>query len=281
MAGVLAGLPSRVALSVGAGLGGSVAWPLRFRRHVVVEQISEAFPDRPPAWVEETARACYRHFGREISELARLGRSGGAGLRERVAGGEEVLARYRERVPAGRGALIVTGHIGNWEVAGAFLAACGIGLSAVVKRQRNRLFDEYLARQRRSLGVEPVYMEQARHGIRDALAAGRAVALVADQDAGRRGLFVPFLGRSASTFGGPAKLALGRGVPLFFGSVVRDGEGYRALLEPVDEPPAGPEAVRELTARWVARLERLVRLHPDQYLWFHRRWKTRERSGIA
>jgi KDO2-lipid IV(A) lauroyltransferase len=101
-----------------------------------------------------------------------------------------------------------------------------------------------------------------------------SVALVADQDARGRGVFVPFLGRPASTFRGPARLSLETGAPLFFGAAIRDGDGYRAVVEPVESDLSGPEAEVDLTRKWVARLEAWVRRHPDQYFWFHRRWKT-------
>jgi KDO2-lipid IV(A) lauroyltransferase len=118
-------------------------------------------------------------------------------------------------------------------------------------------------------------MSEARSRIPEAVAEGKAVALVADQDAGRRGIFVPFLGRPASTFRGPARLALTCAVPLFFGAVVRVEDGYAAVLEHIEAPTPGPDAEAELTRRWVSRLQSRVERMPDQYFWFHKRWKTK------
>lgn len=268
----LATLPARLSRSLGSGAG-RLAWAAGTRRSIVEEQLSAAFPGQPPDWVRTTASACYRHFGREISAIARLGRHGGESLLPMVKQGEDAVALFRDVVGEG-GALIVTGHIGNWEVAGAYLAAAGLDMAAVVKEQRNQAFDRRLVDTRRRLGIEPIYMQDARDRIPSALSEGKSVALVADQDAGRRGVFVPFLGRPASTFRGPARLALACGVPLFFGAAVRDGDGYAALLELVPRPDPGPDAEAELTRGWVARLEAQVRRLPDQYFWFHRRWKT-------
>ncbi|MFQ5889950.1 MAG: lysophospholipid acyltransferase family protein [Gemmatimonadota bacterium] len=277
--GVLSALPEEAAHAIGSTLGRLAYAPLRFRRHVVEAQIAAAFPERSPGWVRETARACYVHFGRETSAIARLGRFDPVRLRSCTAGGSEAMATYRSCVPSGRGAIIVTGHIGNWELAGAFLASAGVPLAAVVKRQRNRRFDRHLAALRAGAGVPQLYMEDVARGVPRALSEGRSIALVADQDARSRGVFVTFLGRDASTFRGPARLALAHRVPLLFGALVREADGYRAVVEPVEIPPDGPGAVRELTARWVGCLERQVRRRPEQYFWFHRRWKSAAGSG--
>lgn len=270
--GLLTTLPRSGARAAGRGIG-RAAHALGVRRGVVERQIAEAFPTRPAAWVRATARRCYRHFGGELAALARArSEFRPRWLVERMAGGERLLAVWEEATDPGRGALMVTGHLGNWELAGAAAAAHDIPISAVVKSQRNRRVDRHLDDLRRGLGVEPIPMHRAGRGVPEALERGRAVAMVADQDALSRGVFVPFLGRRASTFRGPASLALRYEVPLLFGVMVRDGEGWRMIVEPVET--RGRDE-RSLTAAWVRLLEREVRERPEQYLWFHRRWKTR------
>lgn len=270
---VLGALPRGPADRFGLSAG-SAAWRLGTRRDVVEQQIAAAFPDESPEWVARTTRECYRHFGREIAAIARIGRTGGQHLLSRFPSGEGAVALHRE-VTRGGGAIIVTGHIGNWEVAGSYLAAAGLPMAAVVKRQRNPAFNERMLETRRRSGVEPIYMQDARTRIPEALRRGMTVALVADQDAGQRGVFVPFLGRAASTFRGPARLALSQDVPLFFGAAVRVGPDYGWVLEEIQRPSPGEDAELEYTRRWVGRLEAQVRLRPEQYFWFHRRWKTR------
>ncbi|MBI4545107.1 MAG: lysophospholipid acyltransferase family protein, partial [Gemmatimonadetes bacterium] len=117
----------------------------------------------------------------------------------------------------------------------------------------------------------------ARQGLA-ALRAGRVVAFVADQDARRAGLLVPFFGRPASTHRGPAVLALRARAPLFLGYSLRaPGRSYRGLLEEVVVSREGEvdDVVLRLTAAYTARLEQAVRAAPEQYFWHHRRWKTR------
>ena len=120
-----------------------------------------------------------------------------------------------------------------------------------------------------------------RSRLADLIQSGTSVALVADQDAGNRGLFVPYLGRLASTFRGPARLSMSTGAPLFFGAAIREGDRYRAILEPVETGLTGNDAELDLTRNWVQRLETWVRRVPDQYFWFHRRWKTQPPESSA
>lgn len=272
-------LPQGVAQSLGSSLGLTAA-RVRFRWDVVQEQIAAAFPERSPDWVRETAIGAYRHFGREMVQMTRFGPRFVSRVEKYITGKDEPIDRLRAATADGRGALIVTGHVGNWEMAGAYLSHYGFPISAVVKRQSNEAFDRYLWNTRREIGIEPIYMEESYVRIPQAIDRGRLVALVADQDAGPRGIFVPHLGRMASTFRGPAKLALTLGVPLFFGAAVRDGKGYRGVLERVETGVGSPndtEALRRITTDWIGKLDRLVREVPEQYFWFHRRWKSRPR----
>jgi KDO2-lipid IV(A) lauroyltransferase len=283
------------------------------RRDVVERQLRASFPSRPETWIQSVVAGCYGHFGRELAALARMGRLRPARLVERTADAREARATWEEATGGRSGGIMVGGHLGNWELAGALLAALGIPVTAAVRSQTNRRVDRRLTRLRRSLGIEPVPLARAGRRLGQVLDEGRAVALVADQDAGRHGVFVPFLGRPASTFRGPARLALRHDVPLLFGAYVREGEGYRLVLERV-QADAGPDAgagaapdgsagrsagggnaarasdgagratsaedreVR-LTRAWVARLEQGVRRRPEQYFWFHRRWKTAPSDG--
>jgi len=277
--GALWALPARAGLALGAAAGG-LARVLGVRREVALRHVAAAFPERDEAWARGVVEACYRHFGREAAALARLSRVDPGRLAAAAAGSERLAAllEVRERPPAGRpggGRIVVTGHLGNWELAGAVVAGLGYPVVAVVKPQANRRFDRRVEALRRRLGIETVPMASAGRRLPAALAGGAVVALVADQDAGSRGVFVPFLGRPASTFRGPARLALREDVPLLFGGLVRDGAGYRVVVEPVERPGPGPGAEEELTRRWTSRLEAAVRERPGQYFWFHRRWKTR------
>jgi KDO2-lipid IV(A) lauroyltransferase len=180
----------------------------------------------------------------------------------------------------GKGVILVTGHYGNWEIAAATVASRGIPIGAIVRRQGNRLVDARLNELRRRLGVETIYQSEAPSRVPRLLRRNGVVGIVGDQDARRSGVFVPFFGRPASTHRGPAVFALKLGAAVF--SCVarrRPGEGvtYDVMGERVPVVRTGDlEAdTHALTADLAARLEAQVRVAPEQYFWFHRRWKTR------
>lgn len=260
--------------------------PLGIRRAVVEEHLRASFPERDERWIRETAAASYAHLGREGIAMLRLAALSPEEVRARteIEGLDGLLAA----VEAGQGAVMVTGHLGNWEIGGAALAVRGVPIDVVAQRQSNPLFDRLVVETRERLGMRVIPRGRAtRQGLRS-LREGRVVALVADQDARGAGAFVPFFGRLASTHRGPALLALRTGAPLFVGlGMIRTPEGgYRARIEEVVVEREGEvdDVVHRMTAAFTARLEAGVRAAPDQYFWHHRRWKSRppeERAPVA
>lgn len=281
---VLRSLPESWALGAGALLGWVAGAVLRIRRPVVDENLTRAFPDRDEGWRRRVAVASYRHLGREAVATFRLS---GEPREVMVAHTEVVgLDALREALADGRGAVVASGHLGNWEVGGAALASRGVPVDAVAFRQRNRLFDRDLVANRERLGMRVIPRGEASRAVFRSLEKGRVAALVADQDAGRRGLFVDFFGVPASTARGPAVFSLRSGAPLFLAiALVLPGRPYRCRLhlEPVAYEPRGDVStdVRGLVRAQVLALEAWVRDHPEQYFWQHRRWKTRPRPPAS
>jgi KDO2-lipid IV(A) lauroyltransferase len=265
-----------------AALGRFAYRRLRIRADVAEDQLRRAFPERDDAWIRRTAEASYEHLGREGMAMLRLSRQG----KEEVLAATEVegLDAVREAVAAGRGAIIMTGHFGNWEIGGAALAARGIPMDVVARRQKNPYVDRLINEARARLGMTVIRQGGATRAALRGLRKGHAVALVADQDARRRGVFVDFFGIPASTHRGPAVLALRSGAPVFMGTAVRrPGGGYRVRLARVPIPPGDdPEARADrLTAELTRSLEAAIRGEPGQYLWQHRRWKTTPEGGAV
>jgi Kdo2-lipid IVA lauroyltransferase/acyltransferase len=260
----------------GAALGRFGYRPLGIRRRLVENQIRASFPDRDDAWVRRTARACFEHLGRETVALLRMSR---LTPDEMVARTEVINLELGDvAVRGGRGVVVVAGHLGNWEMGAAMMAARGYPVSAVVARQRNPLFDDWIVSVRERMGVEVIERSRASREALRALRRGNIVAFVADQNAGPGGVFVPFFGRLASTHRGPALMAVRTGAPLLLAVPIRCGEDrYCMRLEAVDVDRAGEldDVVHRLTAAFTARLEAAIRATPEQYLWLHRRWKTR------
>lgn len=271
-------LPEPLALGAGALVGHLAGTLLRIRRRVVDGNLALAFPQQPARWRNRVARAAYRHVGREGVALLRLARMEAAELRERVTFGG--LERLIEAVESGRGVVLVAGHLGNWEIAGASLTAQGLPVDAVAQVQHNPLFDAALVGTRERLGMRVIPRGEAlRDGLRS-LRKGRILGLVADQNVRSGGIFVDFFGVPASTPRGPGLFALRTGAVVVTIMGLREPGArsrYRVDLDVVPVPPAsdGEEAIREVMESCNRTLERYILAAPEQYFWFHKRWKTR------
>ncbi|MDX1495436.1 MAG: hypothetical protein R3253_15315, partial [Longimicrobiales bacterium] len=147
-------LPEELAAGAGALLGRFAGSVLRIRRRVVDEHLAHVFPDRSPSWRARVARASYAHLGREAVMLFRMASWSEDKLRDRTR--MEGLAVVQEALEESGGAVLLTGHIGNWEVGGAALAARGIPLDVVGKGMANRRFEADLFRARERLGVRVI-----------------------------------------------------------------------------------------------------------------------------
>lgn len=276
MVGALHVVPWSVAGRLGATLGTLGYRPLGIRARVVEKQIAAAFPELSTREVKALARASFAHLGRATIETALLpaiGREGVLDLVESTSGWDLI----EQALAAGKGAILVTGHLGNWELAGAYVAARGVPLDAIVRGMANPLFDHYLNATRARIGMAVVRDREAVRRTPRALREGRAVAFVADQGVmGLASTFVPFFGRPAKTPRGAAVFAVRYGVPVLFVAAIRQPSGrYRVSAEPVPVVDTGDRErdVDAIVARYTAVLERWVRSAPEQYFWHHRRWR--------
>lgn len=261
----------RLSFASASGFGARVGRlgyrPLGIRRAVVERQLSAAFPDWTPERVAAVARESYGHLGRTSIETAILPSYGGREIIE-LFEAVEGWSIVEERLARGRGLILVTGHLGNWELGGAYLAARQLPIDAVARHMANPLFDRYLTRTRQRIGMTVVHDEEAVRRVPRSLRAGRAVAFLIDQGAvGLASTWVPFFGRYAKTPRGPAVFALRLDAPIVFGAAVRQPSGrYRLTFEPVDAVDTGDREadVDRIVGDYTAALERWVRRTPEQ-----------------
>ena len=277
-------LPWLRAGQLGAAIGTLGYRPLGIRRSVVESQLRASFPELPHDEILRISKASYAHLGRTAIETALLPSLTSAQIIDLVphVTGWEVI---EERVRLGRGIILVTGHLGNWELGGAYLAARGIPVDAIVRHMANPRFDRYLNVTRARLGIRVVYDDQAVRQTPRALRDGRLVAFLADQGVlGLASTFVPFFGRLAKTPRGPAVFALRLDAPVVFGASIRKPDGrYHLAFEPVEVTRTGDRErdIDAIVTRYTAVLERWVRVAPEQYLWQHRRWRRQPTSAAA
>jgi KDO2-lipid IV(A) lauroyltransferase len=271
-------LPEGLAVRAGAIAGWLAGVVLRIRRRDADRHLSLAFPDESSVWRRRVARRSYVHLGREAAVIVRMPRWTAEQLigRVRFVGVE----RVREAADEGIGVVLLTGHLGNWEIAGASLAAMGFPLDVVGKGMANRSFERDLFRLRERLGMRVIEMSDAPKGVLRSLGRGRVVAMLGDQNAHKHGVFVPFFGRPAATPRGVALFALRTGVPVFVGFAIRDrgwSQTYTVEVRRLPHVATGvlEDDVRGFLLAYHRLLEDAIRGAPDQYFWQHRRWKTR------
>jgi KDO2-lipid IV(A) lauroyltransferase len=276
---LLGALPAGPRLEVGALLG-SLAYRLAGReRRRAIEHLERAFGgEKEPQELRRIARESFRNLGRSAAEICGLWRAPSSAVLDLVEPGD-APARADALLAGGRGLVVVTAHLDNWELLGAFSAQAGYPLTAVARRIYFEKYDRLAMEMRRKFGLDIIYQDESPRKLLRALRDGRMLALLADQDIRRvDGLFVPFLGKPAYTPTGPVSLALSGNVPLVLIHTVRNEGGKHSLFmsEPIEfDRSDKARALLEGTRAWTALLEQSIRRWPEQWVWMHRRWRTR------
>ncbi len=275
------GLSQRSALILGGRLGGFFYRHIPIRREVAFKNLQRAFGDqKTKTELQKIAEQNYRHFGQTLLEFARIPTLRKDRIFEQIPVKNKHI--LEEALSLERGVLVLSGHFGNWEYLAAVAAQIGPPLYAVFKEQKNKKVDALIKEQRTSLGMLPLKVKGgAARGILSAIRSGAKVLILFDQDAGGKGRFVDFLGTPASTSDGAARIAIKYNVPAVFAYGARNKKGQIVVtFERFPEPNTfenSDQGIEKFIRTYNSRLEKLIRQHPEQYFWMHRRWLTWER----
>lgn len=267
---------------------GSAFYHVNPKRRARAEQnIQRAFPE----WDEPRVRDCAKRSMQYMFRLAmvdalvmpRLIRPDNWNTHIELGDISAVVDRLLNREPA----LFITGHCGNWELLGYTLATLGFPIAALARPIDNPLINDWLLGIREASGMRIITKWGATKELQATLDRGGQIGFIADQNAGDGGLYVPFFNRLASSYKSIALLAMRYDVPVIAGVAHRVGEQFRYRLDITDiiTPDAWadqPDPLFYITARYNRAIELMIRRHPEQYLWLHRRWKSRpkfERQG--
>ena len=313
-------LPRRIHQALAHGIGFTTYWVLPRERSEVFKHLREAFG-------EEESEARYRKIGQDafinlmksamdVFCFPKLNRE----RIERLVRCEGGTSKLDQALEQGKGAIVLTGHIGNWELLAAYFRLLGYPGCLVGRRIYYEPFDQVLVTLRRSALVSTIYRDESPRQVLEELKQNHTVGISADQDIDSvEGIFVPFFGRPAWTPIGPAKISLASGAPIVPAFMIHEKSGYRLFIEdpiwPMTSPPACPpptgggvsfemqeraerfetrscqtgggmkhtskdETVRYITEAWSKVVERYVREYPDQWVWMHNRWKTKDESQV-
>jgi KDO2-lipid IV(A) lauroyltransferase len=260
---------------------GELMWRVdRRHRRIACGHLRLSFPDWPEHRVQRIARkSMYNmvYLGLELLFTPRLIRPDRWSRHVRLKNMAELI---RILVRQETGVILLSGHFGNWEVIGYLMATLGFPTVSVFRPLDNPYVNEYVMGVRERTGQSLLYKKGAAYGMSDVLQQRGALAFVADQDAGRKGLFVDFFGRPASTYRSIALMAIRHRVPVVVGYGRRLGDGFEfeMAVQRIIHPRewAGREDEQTwITQEFTRELEQVVRAAPEQYLWVHRRWKHR------
>ena len=262
----------------------SLGWRLAGRtRRRMLAHLAMAFPLLTPAEREVLGRNSLRHLAWLVAEMLAV-RSYDAALESYVTFAPGAEARLREVMAAGRGLVMVSGHVGHWELLARRLVRADIPCATVARSGTSPVLHSLLARFRAEGKFEVLLRDEPRtaRAIIRCLRQGKLLGLLIDQDTAVQGVFVPFFGRLAWTPRAAGDLALRFRAPV---AVIwsrrrgpRAGDGHELAIEVVpydaDAPDREAESVR-ITATCTAILEAAIRARPEEWVWMHERWKTR------
>jgi KDO2-lipid IV(A) lauroyltransferase len=283
---VLTTFEARDNLRAAGAIGQAIYYISKRHRERAMIHLRMAFPDKNEEQLKELAIDCFEHFVQLVVEVCHTPRLIGYDTwHERIALGP--LAPAIRMLNEGKPAILITGHLGNWEVLGSLLAILGYEVDAVARPLDNPLVNDWLLGIRQKRGLRIITKWQASDRMMEVLRNGGALGIIADQNAGEKGMFVPFFGKLASTYKSVGLLAMRQKVPVVCGYAHRVGNdccyelGVEDIIEP-DQWANQPDPLFYITARYMRAIENMVRRVPKQYLWMHRRWKTRpahEKAG--
>jgi len=245
------------------------------RRNVALTNLGIAYPESDPSWRREVVKKLYFNLSLSVMEFLILTKNPKAVSKwVTKVEGEEHLENLSK---SGRGTVLLTAHMGNWELLAAWLACKGYPLVAGVRDPNDVHVSKLLAYYRKALGVETIPKKSLLLKGAKLLKQGKFIGILADQDGGTDGIRVSFMGKVASTVGGPAALSLLTKAPVIPIVSYRIAPYEHEILvlppiEPLYELPR-EEAIREMTIKFNDILEGFIRRSPEQWLWLHRRWR--------
>ncbi len=271
---ILNRLPRTWALALGRLLGVLVYLTLPYRKDVARENLTRAFPQLSIRQRRALLKRTYRHFGMVLMDFIRIPALSANALDSIVDFDESHIREAREQ---GSGAVIMSGHLGNWEQGILSIGRRGYPLTTVVVRQQGP-GGSFLETVRNATGSRTMSKRTPIHTMLRLLKEGNFLGMAGDQDARKRGVWVTFFGYPSSRPRGPAVFALRTGAPMLFcWCRLQKDRRYQLDSVPINTenlPRKRGQAIQSLTQRYTDALEEAIRRHPEQYFWFHRMWKT-------
>ncbi len=276
---LLGSVPRSLGRRLGAGIGAAAFHLLGRLRRVGLRNLQLAYPEWTAEQRGTTLRCVYRNLGWLLAEFCRM-----SGYTREQAGGfieYDGLEHYLAARERGNGVLVLTGHLGAWELSSFYHSLAGMPMGLVIRRLDNPLVDAFVNRIRCLHGNRVIHKDDFARGLISAMRAGETVGILMDTNmTPPQGVFVPYFGTLACTASGLARVALKTDAAVLPGFLLWDEARSKYILrfgermELIRSGDANADVLAN-TAAFTATIERYVRQNPEQWLWMHRRWKTR------
>ncbi|WP_242462860.1 lysophospholipid acyltransferase family protein [Persephonella atlantica] len=264
-------LSRETALELGEKIG-STFWRLGYRKKVILKNLDIAFPEKEKEWKEKTGEKSLQSIGRTLVEFPKLPEY----VKNKDIDRIFVIEEGEEILKEKGGKIIVSAHIGNWELGGAGISRKYGKIVSLAYRLKNKKLNSLITQIRESSGMKIIFHDQPLKDFLKALREGMTIVFLVDQNALRhRGVFVDFFSLPASTVSFPAKLSAKYGYPIIFSYQYYDFKTriYKGVVKNLEIPDR--KDVKSIVQSYTKEVEIAVRKHPEQYFWVHKRWKTR------
>ncbi len=272
-------LPEKLSYTLAFFVGTKAFWILKRERKKTEQHLKKAFgPLLNDDQVSEIARKMFCNFSKTAVDICRFPKLTRAYLESIVRVEPEEIERLDQALLHEKGVIALTGHLGNWELLGAYICLSGYPGRLVGRKIYYDRYDQVVVYLRSEALLPTIYRHSSARTIVRELRKNHIVGISADQNVDHlEGINVPFFGEPAWTLVAPARLSLASGAPIIPMFMVHEESGYRLIIE----EPIWPvrmedkqESVRQLTFEWSRVMEKYIRKYPEQWTWMHNRWRA-------
>ena len=239
------------------------------RKNTALKNLKIAFPDKSDEWINTTLKKCYSFFTYNFLQFLAFPFEPNS-IEIEVVGKKYLNNAINEN----SGTVLVSAPFGSWEILGYWFGINNYPLVGIAQKQKNKGANLFFEEKRQLSGTKQVYRKSSMDSLYEILNANKILGLVSDQDARGKGVFVDFFNKPASTHKGAALFHLNTNASLIFGICVRKNIGkYRVEFIPINPKK---KSIEDITQLYTTIIEQSIKKYPEQYFWFHNRWKTKQ-----
>ena len=239
------------------------------RKKTALKNLKIAFPDKSDEWINTTLKKCYNFFIFNFLQFLAFPFDPNS-IEIEVVGEKHLKNAINQK----KGTVLVSAHFGSWEILGHWFGKNSYPLVGIAQRQKNKGANLFFEEKRQLSGIKQVYRKSGIDSLYEVLDANKILGLVSDQDAKRKGVFVDFFNKPASTHKGTALFHINTDASLIYGICVQKNIGqYQVEFIPINPDK---KSVKDITQLYTSVIEQSIKKYPEQYFWFHNRWKTKQ-----